>query len=95
MSPLTPETIEARYLSTLIGLWLEQQSEGLNPYPHLCGTLIRGLLYSMKKEKAKRAREMFEDRAIGKLNDGYSPEEYHQLCLRILCRDTMLRLQIR
>ena len=32
MSPLTPETIEAGYISALMDLWLEQQSVGLNIY---------------------------------------------------------------
>ena len=90
MSPLTPEMIEAGYISALMDLWLEQQSVGLNPYPHPRGALLRGFLYSLKKQKAKRARETFEDRAIGKLNDGYSPEEYYQLCSRMLCRDASL-----
>ena len=90
MSPLTAETIEAGYVSALMDLWLEQQSVGLNPYPHSRGAPLRGFLYSLKKEKAKHAREMFEDRAIGKLNDGYSPEEYHQLCSRSLSKDSCL-----
>jgi hypothetical protein len=80
MLALTPETIEAGYISPLIDLWTEQSSLGLNPYPHSRGTLLRSLMMSLKKEKAERAREAFEDRAIGKLNDGYTIEEYHRLC---------------
>src|SRR5437016_2886086 len=48
MSPLTPEIIEASYISMLIDFWLEQQSVRLNPYPHPCGTLFRGLLMWIK-----------------------------------------------
>ena len=80
MLPLTPETIEAGYISPLIDLWTEQSSLGLNPYSHPCGALLRSLMISLKKEKANRAREAFEDRAIGKLNDGYTIEEYGWLC---------------
>src|SRR5204863_2969774 len=80
MLALTPETIEAGYISPLIDLWTEQNSLGLNPYPHPRGALLRSLMMSLKKERADRAREAFEDRAIGKLNDGYSIEEYRRLC---------------
>ncbi|KAJ5904866.1 short-chain dehydrogenase [Penicillium subrubescens] len=80
MVPLTPESIDRGYISSLIDLWTEQSSLGLNPYPHPRGALLRGLMKSLKREKAKRARETFEDRAICKLNDGYTVEEYHRLC---------------
>jgi hypothetical protein len=80
MLPLTPESIDGGYISPLVDLWAEQSSLGLNPYPHPRGALLRGLMKSLKKEKAKRARETFEDRALGKLNDGYTVEEYRRLC---------------
>lgn len=75
MLPLTPESIDGGYISPLVDLWTEQSSLGLNPYPHPRGALLRGLMKSLKKEKVKRARETFEDRALGKLNDGYTVEE--------------------
>ena len=72
MLPLTPETVEASYVSPLMDLWTEQRSLGLNPYPHPRGALLRSLLNTLKREKAERARRAFEDRAIGRLNDGYT-----------------------
>ena len=35
---------------------------------------------SLKQDKIKQAREGFADRAVGKLNDGYSAAEYGRLC---------------
>jgi centromere DNA-binding complex CBF3 subunit-like protein len=90
MLPLTPETIEAGYISPLIDLWTEQNGLGLNPYPHPRGALLRGLALTLRKEKADQAREAFEDRAIGKLNDGYTVEEYHRLCSGMLMKKDQL-----
>jgi hypothetical protein len=80
MLPLTPETIEAGYVSPLVDLWTEQSSLGSNPYPHPRGALLRGQMKSLKLDKIKQAREGFADRAVGKLNDGYSAAEYSRLC---------------
>jgi hypothetical protein len=74
MLPLTPESIDAGYISPLIDLWNEQSGRGVNPYPHPRGALLRGLLKTLKKERAEQEREAFEDRALGKLNDGYALE---------------------
>jgi hypothetical protein len=80
MLPLTPETIEAGYVSPLVDLWTEQSSLGSNPYPHPRGALLRGQMKSLKQDKVKQAREGFADRAVGKLNDGYTAAEYGRLC---------------
>ena len=74
MLPLTLETIDAGYISPLVDLWTEQSSLRLTTYPHPRGALLCSLMISLKKEKTERAREAFEDRAIGKLNDGYTIE---------------------
>jgi hypothetical protein len=62
---LTPETIEAGYVSPLIDLWSLDRAE--HPHPR-------------EQDKVKQAREEFADRAVGKLNDGYTAEEYGRLC---------------
>src|SRR5207247_5833737 len=51
-----------------------------NPYPHPRGMLLRSLLNTLRREKTERGRRAFEDRAIGRLNDGYSIHEYRRLC---------------
>jgi hypothetical protein len=95
MLPLTPETIEAGYISPLIDLWTEQTSLGKNSYPHPRGALLRGLVQNLKREKADQTREAFEDRAIGKLNDGYTAEEYRQLCSEMLAKTDQLEQWLR
>src|SRR5437773_11767469 len=77
--PLTPGTIEAGYVSALVDLWTEQRVANMNPFPTPRGTLIKALLHANKVDSARLARENFEDRAIGQLNDGYTVTEYRQL----------------
>jgi hypothetical protein len=61
MQPLTPETIEAGYVSPLIDLWTEQRSLGFNPYQH---PLLKAIMKSLKQKKVQQAREGLADRAV-------------------------------
>jgi hypothetical protein len=95
MQPLTPETFEAGYVSPLIDLWAEQRSVGFNPYQHPRGALLKAVMKSLKQKKVQQAREGLADRAVGRLNDGYTAQKYHRLCSVMLTMTDQLGLRTR
>lgn len=67
-----------------INIWLAavnqlqqfQASCGHNNHPHYRGPGVLGLLKDRKTSSSRRARELFEDKGIGGLDDGYNAKSF-------------------
>ena len=64
------------YLAGVAEIQKVQVSNGLNKHPYFRGAGIEGLLKDRKSSRSQRARELFEDKGIGGLDDGYNAKSF-------------------
>ena len=64
------------YLASVAEIQKVQVSNGLNKHPYFRGAGVEGLLKDRKSSRSQRARELFEDKGIGGLNDGYNAKSF-------------------
>jgi len=92
--PLTPETIETGYVSPLTDLWTEQQPRVESLSTSAWGT-ASGAIEILESGFRITLREGFADRAVGKLGDGYTEEEYRRLCSGMFEMEDQLAIWLR
>jgi hypothetical protein len=79
--PLVYSTLNV-YLAGVAELQKVQVSNGLNKHPYFRGAAVEGLLKDRKSSRSRCARELFEDKGIGGLDDGYDAKSFMKMqCL--------------
>jgi hypothetical protein len=72
------------YLAGVAEIQKVQVSNGLNKHPYFRGAGVEGLLKDRKSSRSRRARELFEDKGIGGLDDGYNAKSFMQMQQQLL-----------
>jgi hypothetical protein len=68
------------YVTAITDLWFEQKALGMNSHPSPRGTGTQGFVNSLQRRDARRDREQYADKGRDTLLDGYSEEEFEQVC---------------
>jgi hypothetical protein len=72
------------YLAGVAEIQKVQVSNGLNKHPYFWGAGIEGLLKDCKSSRSWRVRELFKDKGIGGLDDGYNTKSFIRMQLLLL-----------
>jgi len=67
------------YLASVAEIQKVQASNGLNKHPYFRGAGVKGLLKDCKSSRSRRARELFEDKGIGGLDNGYNAKSFKKM----------------
>ena len=67
------------YLAGVAEIQKVQVSNGLNKHPYFRDASVEGLLKDRKSSRSQRARELFEDKGIGGLDDGYNAKSFKRM----------------
>ena len=76
--PFTYNTLNV-YLAGIAKIQKVQASNGLNKHPYFRGAGVEGLLKDRKSSRSRHARELFKDKGIGGLDDGYNAKSFMRM----------------
>ena len=71
------------YVSAITDLYREQKALGMNSHPTPREDSVREYLKSLQRRDAKREKEQFADKGRDTLLDGYTEDEFKQVCHKL------------